>query len=198
MTLACEPVHLRIRRFPRGYRRRLRKLVRGSKPLADLLYTFPGAAFVFAAPCRAAATLTEARLRLDGGRSLAEVAAALGLPMWLRRLPPEAFAAPLGTLPDAADFGRAIVNLVPADPEATAAWLQRVSFAAEACDDGFAIWLARHRIEVPAGSYRTPLLPLAAFAWFSAQPHTAARRLIRRPWHGRMRLSAAILEANEW
>jgi hypothetical protein len=51
-TLPAAPVReleSQIRRFPRGFRRRLRKLLRGSSLLGDLLYTFPGLAFVLAA-----------------------------------------------------------------------------------------------------------------------------------------------------
>jgi hypothetical protein len=46
MTHVCEPLENRIRRFPRNYQRRLRKLVKGSKQLKDLVYSFPAAVFV--------------------------------------------------------------------------------------------------------------------------------------------------------
>ena len=50
------------------------------------------------------------------GRDLKRVARVLGLPLWTRRLPPEAFRAPFGDLPDGEVFNRKIVNLIPRDP----------------------------------------------------------------------------------
>jgi hypothetical protein len=131
MAHACEPIETRIRRFPRKFQRRLRKLVKGSKPLKDLLYAFPGAVFVLAARNRPPEARAEGVRLAQAGRPLADVAAALGLPMWLRRLPPEAFAAPFGRLPDADGFGRRVANLTPSAPKTAAMWLQWLAFSAE-------------------------------------------------------------------
>jgi hypothetical protein len=195
---ACEPLQIRIRRFPRGYRRRLRKLVRGSKPLKELLYSFPGAAFMLAARSRSPCAHGQALKVVASGRPLQEVAAALDLPLWLRRLPPEAFATPVRRLSDGPEFARAIVNLIPDDPAATPMWLQWIAFATEACDDAFALWLARQPIFSAQHGYTIPLLPLAAFAWFSGRPNETAYRLIGKAWHSKMRFHIAVHQTRRW
>src|SRR5215472_16584616 len=88
-----------IRRFPRGFRRRLRKLVRGSSRLGDLLYTFPGLAFILAAGGRPHEARGQAVKLVKDGQSLAGAASAVDLPIWMKRLPPEAFSEPLETVP---------------------------------------------------------------------------------------------------
>jgi hypothetical protein len=198
MALACESLEARIRRFPRSYRRRLRKLVRGSRPLSDLLYSFPGAAFVLAAGNRSPDARGLAIRLVKSGASLAAVAEALDLPLWLRRLPPEAFAAPFGPLPAEAGFARQIVNLIPRTPETTPMWLQWVAFGAEAGDGALALWLADKRIYKAGEVGSIPLLPLIAFAWFSVNRNTVAHRLIDGPWHRKMRFKGAVAEARIW
>jgi hypothetical protein len=198
MALACEPLDARIRRFPRSYRRRVRKLVTGSRPLKDLLYSFPGAAFVLAAGNRSADARERAVQLVKAGEPLTAVAAALGVPFWLRRLPPEAFAAPFGHLPDEDDFGRRIVNQIPAAAALTPMWLQRVAFGAEAGDGAVALWLASNRILPGEARHGIPLLPVIAFAWFSRHQNAAAHRFIDRGWHRKMRFRAAVLETRFW
>ena len=198
MTRACEPIELRIRRFPRRYRRRLRKLARGSRPLSDLLYSFPGAAFMLAAGCGAPDARGRAVQLIKTGRPLPEVAAALGLPMWTKRLPPEAFDCDLTALPDEAGFGRRIANLVPRAAETTPMWLQWVAYSAQACDNDMALWLAARPIFTRDMEQGVPLLPLAAFVWFSRWDCEVARRLIERPWHENMRFQTAVQEARAW
>ena len=198
MTHACESHETRIRRFPRSAQRRLRKLVRGAKPLRELLYTFPGAAFALATGKRPHDMRARAVELAKNGRPLAEVAAALRLPMWLRRLPPEAFAASRWELSDDVDFARRIVNLIPDAAAATPMWLEWVSFGANACDKAFAIWLARRSIYGSDRGYGVPLLPLAAYVWFSQNKGGVAHRQIGKPWHGNMRFHAAVRETREW
>jgi hypothetical protein len=187
-----------IRRFHRRYRRRLRKLVRASSRLGQLLFTFPAVAFVLAAGGRPHAARAQAIEFVKDGRPLAEAAAALGLPLWLRRLPPEAFTEALGTIPSSEAFDRAIVNLIPSRPESTAMWLRWVLFGAEACTESFALWLARQSIYERDDAGRTPLLPLAAFAWFSQEGGRPASGFIKTPWHDIVRFGAAVVDARIW
>jgi PcfJ-like protein len=206
--MACQPrsspvAHAReletqIRRFPRGYRRRLRKLARGSSRLGEVLYTFPGLAFVLAAGgCPPAARGQAIRLVKDGQR-LPEAAAALGLPLWMRRLPPEAFTEALGTLPASEEFGRRVVNGIPNNAQATAMWLRWVLSGAEFCDESFSLWLAKQSIYQADDAGRMPLLPLAAFAWFSRTAGGPAHGLIVRPWHANMHFGTAVEETRYW
>jgi hypothetical protein len=194
----CEPLALRLRRFPRGYRRRLRKLVRGSTPLTDLLYAFPGAALTLAAQNPGSGSREQAIRLVKSGRPLKTVAAALGLPMWLRQLPPEAFHAPVGSLPCDVDFGRKIVNLIPKQVSGTPTWLRWIGFGADVCCNDFALWLARVLVFDGDGGPRVPLLPLAAYVWYSRETETPAHRLIAKPWHERMSFQTAVEETRYW
>lgn len=198
MTYACESLDVRIRRFPRCYRRRLRKLVKGSKQLRDLLYSFPAAAFVLASGNRTPDACGHALRLVKEGRSLTEIAAVLELPLWVRSVPPEAFAHPFGALPDNVDFKRQIGNLIPKPEEAAPSWLYTIGFLAEAVDDGLALWFAKKRCKLilPEGS--DPLLLLAAFVWFSMRKEGPGFGLIEKPWHGKMRFSEAARLAVSW
>jgi hypothetical protein len=187
-----------IRRFPRGFRRRLRKLVRGSSRLGDLLYTFPGLAFVLAVGGRTHEARGRAVKLVKDGQALSEAAAAVDMPPWMRRLPPEAFSEPLGIVPGSEAFGRRIVNDIPDKPEIMAMWLRWVLFGAEACGESFALWLAKQRIYQAEDAGKMPLLPLAALAWFSHKEAGPARGLIGRPWHGSIRFGAAVEETRCW
>ncbi len=187
-----------IRRFPRGFRRRLRKLARGSSRIGELLYSFPGLAFVLAVGGRPLAARGLAVRLVKDGQPLADAAAALDVPLWMRRLPPEAFCEPFGNVPGGGEFGRRIVNAIPEKAEATSMWLRWLLFAGEACDESFALWLAAQNIYQAEGAGKPPLLPLAAFAWFSRQSSGPARGLIRWPWHRTMGFGAAVEEMRAW
>jgi PcfJ-like protein len=187
-----------LRRFPRGYRRRLRKVARASSRLGELMYTFPALAFVLAAGGQTSATRARAIKLVKDGRPLPEVAEAIGLPLWMRRLPPEAFTDTLASVPVGDEFGRRIVNHVPAKPGLTAMWLRWVLFGAQACGESLALWLAKQTVYQEDDAGKIPLLPLAAFAWFSQAEESMARRLIAKPWHGNMRFGAAVEACSEW
>ena len=78
-------------------------------------------------------------------------------------------------------------------------WLRWLLFASEACDESFALWLAGQSVYQAEEAGKLPLLPLAAFAWFSRQNSGPARGLIRWPWHRTYRiLNAAIDEMRAW
>ncbi|MGI9520466.1 MAG: PcfJ domain-containing protein [Hyphomicrobiaceae bacterium] len=192
-----------IRRFAKGYRRRLRKLVKSSSRLGDLLYTFPAAAFALVSG-RGDHTARVDTVRLvKDGASLQRVGRILDLPAWTRRLPPEAFVTPLGDLPNSPDFNRQVVNLIPRDSEATAMWLIWLQSARAACHEEFALWLAAQNVysqDTPFVGVDdvAPILPLAAFAWFSGQADEPARRMIERPWHRRMGFAAAVHTMSGW
>src|SRR3954466_4218242 len=67
--------------------------------IADLAASFPGLLFALAVP-RSGLDPALALTLVADGRALAEVAAAAGVPMWLRKLSPDAFARPIPRLPD--------------------------------------------------------------------------------------------------
>jgi hypothetical protein len=120
------------------------------------------------------------------------------LPLWMRRLPPEAFTEALGEVPGDDGFSRRIVNEIPKEADRAAMWLRWVLFAAESCDESFALWLAKQKIYQAEDTGKLPLLPLAAYAWFSREEHVPARGLIAKPWHGNIRFATAVEEMRSW
>jgi len=191
-----------IKRFAKGYQRRLRKLVKTSSRLGDLLYSFPAAAFAVVSGHGDYLKRGKAIRLVKNGAGLKEVAVVLELPYWTRRLPPEAFTGEIGCLPDGVKCNRKIVNLIPADPEAAAMWLSWLQAARIGCDDDFALWLAgQKKIYVSASSgqmVRAPVLPLATFAWFSSHGNEPARRLMEDPWRRDMGIGTAIKSMASW
>ncbi|MEO0809811.1 MAG: PcfJ domain-containing protein [Pseudomonadota bacterium] len=190
-----------IKRFAKSYQRRLRKLVKTSSRLGDLLYSFPAVAFAIVSGLGDHNRRGEAVRLVKDGANLRKVAAALQLPYWTRHLPPEAFTVDLAHLPDGPDYNRRIVNLIPEDPNAAAMWLSWLQAAYAGCDDDFALWLASQKIYAArwqANPAATPVLPLATFAWFSSHGNGSARHLIQEPWHHKMGLGNAITNMVNW
>lgn len=186
-------------RFNSRVRAAVRRFVATSSRAADLASVFPAAAFVIASKGAPASDLERAQRLTEDGAPLREVARALGLPLWLRRLPPEAFRAPLGTLPTSEMFTRRIANQFPITAGESALWLTSVSFAARACDEYFALWLASQRIFTEP--HRDPeklFSVLAAYAWFSSADRTRGHSLIVTPWRPEMAFDTAICAAKSW
>src|SRR5690349_3069260 len=101
-----------FKRYCPRYQGAVRALASGHSRIADLALSFPALLFALAAP-RREFDPAWAIARTIAGARLAEVAAATGVPMWLRRLPPEALARPIGQLPDSEPFRLQIANHLP-------------------------------------------------------------------------------------
>lgn len=191
-------IEKQIKRYAKGYQRRLRKLVKASSRLGDLLYSYPAVAFAVVSGYGDHNRRGDAVRLVKDGADLRTVGKALQLPTWTRRLPPEAFTEPLGHLPDSEVFNRKIVNFIPKEPTATAMWLCWLQAARAGCNEDFALWLAGQDIyssDLPrsaVGHGSAPILPLATFAWFSGHKDEPARRLMERPWRRHMRIGTAV------
>jgi hypothetical protein len=186
-------------RFHSRVRSAMRRFVASSPRAADLAYVFPGAAYVIAAKAGPASDLEKARRLTLEGAPLRDVARTLGLPLWLRRLPPEAFHTAPGALPSSEMFTRRIANHLPIPAGESALWLACVAFAARACDEYFALWLAGQRIFMEP--HRDPeklLAVLAAYAWFSGADRTRGHNLIVTPWRPEMAFDTAVCAAKSW
>lgn len=188
-----------IKRFSKAQQRRLRKLVKSSSRLGDVLYSFPAAAFAVVSGHGDHNRRGEAVRLIKDGAELRRVAEVLDLPIWTRRLPPEAFEDALCNLPRGEAFSRKVANLIPKDPEATAMWLRWLRAGNEACHEDFALWLARQKIYRVENDFGVPVLPLAAFAWFSGQGESArAYRMVQTPWHKQIGLRKAVEAMCAW
>lgn len=186
-------------RFNPQVRPALRRFIASSPRAVDLAHVFPGAAYVIASKGVAAPEIEKAkRLTLEGA-PLRDVARTLGLPLWLRRLPPEAFRTALSPLPASEMFTRRIANHLPVPAAESAFWLSSVGFAAKACDEYFALWLAGQRIFMDR--HRDPerlFAILAAYAWFSGAERTRGHNLIVTPWRPEMAFDTAVCAAKSW
>ena len=172
-----------------------------STRLAELTVTFPGMIFALATRFASAAERERCCHLIEQGKPLKQAAEALGLPLWLRKLPPEAFCVPLSHVPAGSDFSRRIVALIPENPDSgteLAPWLQRVLLAAEACHDEFAIWMARHRRWPVSVRSDERLAMLAAWAWHADRPDTLGYKIVRYGWMPQMSLKRALEEARVW
>jgi hypothetical protein len=132
------------------------------------------------------------------GAQLKDVARVLELPVWLRRLPPEAFRAPIPPLPTSELFARRVVNQLPSSPGDNPLWLDSVSFTSEACNEYFALWLAGQPLFSDSGEARRLFAVLSAYAWYSGADGTKAQSLIVVAWRPEMAFDTALCAAKSW
>lgn len=187
-----------LQSFHGSFRRQVIEIASQAACFEDLAEAFPGLLFALATGYGTVETRRAAVAHLASGSRLREAAQALGVPWWMRRLPPQAFNKKLGAIPDDANFSARIVNLLPASPGLAAKWLDRVLLAYRTCGADFALWVARHdRFHSPL--ITDPALPyVAAWAWFARQPDTLGGKLLRRPWTPSMSPRRAFDELTAW
>lgn len=187
-----------IRRFDTSVRRSVRRLLSSSPRFVDLAIVFPGAIHAIASRRGPAVRRRKAVALVENGAQLREVARILDLPVWLRRLPPEAFQAPIPDLPASELFSRRVVAQFPPQSSECALWLDTVSFAATACNEYFAIWLAGQPLYSDPGDVRRLFGILSAYAWYSSADGTRANSLIVVSWRPEMAFDTAVCAAKSW
>jgi hypothetical protein len=193
----CSLIERRLRRYSCAAQPRVRALADRHPRLADLAVSFPPLLFALALP-RPGENPELAIACAIQGRPLNAVAAAAGVPRWLRRLPVDGLTRPLPRLPTSELFGRRIVNYVPRSPKLTTAWLELVADAAQWGSEPFAVWIAREIARDVKVLKADKLRLLAIWTWFSQQPQTSGFRLMETPWHSEMRFDPAIGAARAW
>ena len=187
-----------VGRFAYPVRREVRRLMRSSARLVDLAMVFPGAMYALASKRRPVKLRRTAISMVEEGAPLKSVARALDLPLWLRRLPPEAFQKPLDGLPAGENFTRRVANRLPGAPSHSAFWLQSVAFGAKACNEDFALWLADQAVFGEQGNPEQLFGVLAAYAWHSRASQTRAHTLIVVPWRPEIAFDTALCAAKSW
>ncbi|MBR0853974.1 hypothetical protein JQ570_06120 [Bradyrhizobium liaoningense] len=187
----------RLRRYQSRFQGAVRALAMRHPRVADLAASFPALLFALAVP-HARLDPDRALACVIDGRPLAKAAAAAGVPLWLRKLPPEAFARPIPRLPDGELFRRQIANHFPRSPKLAPTWLQLVADAAEVAHEPMAAWIAREFVREPQRVKTARLRLICLWAWFSAEPATLGHDLIRKPWTPDMRFDAARSAAEDW
>jgi hypothetical protein len=191
------PLEAQVARFNAPVRRELRRLIRTSPRFADLVEVFPGAAFAIASRQGSSAARATVLQHIAEGAPLKTVARKLELPMWLRRLPPEAFRRPLENVPGGEAFTRRIASRLPENIRHSSFWLESVMFATEAAHEEFAIWIADQPIYADRGEPHRILAVLAAYAWFSCAD-TKANEFIVVPWRPEIAFDTALCAAKSW
>jgi hypothetical protein len=187
----------RLQRYHPRFRGTVRALAMRHSRIADLAASFPALLFALAVPRRGLDPVP-ALARVIDGVALAEAAAAADLPLWLRKLPPEAFARPIPRLPDGELFRRQIANHLPRSPKLAPAWLQAVADVADLAHESAAVWIARELNREPRRVNPARLRLISLWSWFSAQQATFGNELIDRRWTPDMRIGPALAAADDW
>lgn len=196
-TARCDLLERRLRRYQSRFQPAVRALAMGHARIADLAASFPGLLFALAVP-RPGLDPAPAIARVIDGLALAEVAAAVEVPMWLRRFPAETFASPIARLPDGELVRRQITNHLPLSPKAASTWLRVVAEMNALSHEQAAVWIARELIREPHRVNPARLRLIGLWIWFSSQSETFAHDLIDRPWNSAMRIGPALAEADAW
>jgi hypothetical protein len=190
-------VERQLRSFRSNIQPAVRRLARRHSRLADLAVSFPALLVALAVP-REGFKPEPAIARVISGASLAELARAADVALWLRKLDPPLLPRAIPKLPDSHDFRRQIVNHLPRTPKLALVWLDAVANAASWCDEALAIWVAQHVSRHPEHDAIRRLHLISLWAWFSARPGTLAHRFIATPWRPLMQFDSAARAANVW
>jgi hypothetical protein len=174
----------------------VRALASRHERVADLALSFPALLFALAAPRRGLDPACAIARAIDGAR-LAEVAAAADVPLWLRRMPPEALARPIGRLPDSKSFQRRIANHLPSR-KAAPIWFRAVADAGELADEAFALWIAKEIVRDRRSMKLKRLRLVGLWAWFSGQFDTFGGSLIRKRWTPDVQFRSVLEAADDW
>jgi hypothetical protein len=184
--------------FPATYRAQIAELAEGDRNIEDLAATFPTLLFALATGYGAADQRRAALDAILAGKKLKIAAQTLGLPFWLRRLPPAALTGPLPVLPEDPGFALAVVPALPRQPEAMLPWLDFISLADRLAGRDVAIWFARHARLTPPAAPITEALWILAWAFYAKRPDTIAGRIQRHGWTPRAGPRSARDETANW
>ncbi|WP_445217681.1 hypothetical protein ACKWRH_37725 [Bradyrhizobium sp. Pa8] len=187
----------RLRRYHPRFQGAIRALVARHPRIADLAASFPALLFALAVP-QARLDPARAIACVIDGATLAQVAALADLPLWLRKLPPEAFVRPIPRLPQGELFRRQIANHLPRSPKLAPTWLQLVAGVAELAHEPMAAWIARELVRESQRVRTARLRMICLWAWFSSEPATLGHDLIEKPWTPDMRIDAVRSAAEDW
>ena len=186
-----------LRRYQPHVQGKVRALALRHARIADVAASFPALLFALAVP-RTGLDPAPALARMVAGASLADVAAAADLPLWLRKLPPEALAHPIMRLPDGELFRRQIANHLPRSSKLAPSWLKIVADVAALAHEPAAVWIAREFVREPPRVNPARLRLIGLWAWFSVHPETFGHALIDRRWTPNMRFGSALAAADAW
>ena len=173
----------RLAMFRQPFRLEVASLTLGWPLVEDLADSFPALLFALATGYGTAPARATAFRMVENGAPLKDVAAALDLPLWLRRVPADALLQPLPILPVDAEFTTQIHNRVPECNRECAVWLDRVLLAYRLVGREFALWAAREPRFLPPCTTEEDLQWLFAWAWASVETKAPGHALLRMAWN---------------
>lgn len=164
--------------------------------VAQLASTHPLAFFTLATAGGPLDARELAILRTVEGKPLSVVSAALGLPLCMRRLPPEVFKTRLLHVRWSPGASRRLSPLIPRDTRTARAWLGGITLAARIGDETIAIWLARHhKLFAEGRTLPRSVIPLIVFAWHANRPDLLYGV---QPWTPDMDGATTVMRAAAW
>lgn len=172
----------RLNAFPQPYRKYIAGLTSCAPPVEDLADSFPALLFAMATGFSDVRRRRAAFEAVVAGQPLKIAATNLALPLWLRRLPAQAFAQPLPDLPQDEEFGAAALNRVPDAPQDAAVWFERLVVSHRLIGRDFALWALREPRLLPPHTTDEDMQWLLAWTWCSQTPSFEGHRLLRLPW----------------
>lgn len=185
-----------LARFSAEIRPAIARVAERDARLRDLAASFPALLHRFAVEPRSARSARAAAIVREGG-SLKAAALAAEMPLWVRRLPPEAFGAASPDLPGGAIFSIRVANVLPRSRSVAAAWLAAVAEAARWGDDGAALWAARE-CAAPEGLTAEEARLVALHSWFARRPATRGGALAGGRWSSMIGREAALERSRRW
>lgn len=188
----------RLNSFRSPFRLDVARLTLNWPAVEDLADSFPALLFALSTGYGTAEEREIAFHSIEIGHPLKDIAADLGLPLWLRRIPPEAFQQPLPPLPGDGEFSNAIVARIPANPVECTIWFDRVLSAYRLLGRDVAVWVAREPRLMPPGTGEEELQWLFAWIWASFNPKTPGHRLLRAGWSQTLGWKRAQDELSIW
>ncbi len=196
------------RRFDLAARRTLADLARKTDRIDDLMFSFPAAAFALGVERGSPAARARALTLVAEGAPLGTIAAALELPLWTRRLAPEAFRAPLGPVFDAPDAAKRLPQLAPSSGDALRAWFEWVGVAGALGGPELAFWVARQsamfrRYRAEPGGWtaergRDAVELLAAYVFALNHPDELVGMVAEGSWSDKASVARVAEGARTW
>lgn len=172
----------RLNAFPQPYRKCIAGLTSCAPAVEDLADSYPALLFALATGYGTVRRRQGAFEAVVAGEPLKLAAALLELPLWLRRIPAQAFAQPLPILPCDEEFSVAAANRVPSYPRDAAIWFDRLLVSYRLVGREFSLWCLREPRMLPPHTTDEDMQWLLAWAWASLTPDFAGHRLLRGAW----------------
>src|SRR5262245_9274218 len=189
----------RIEAFAPDLRPPILELMRVDPAVEDLADSFPALLVALATGYGTEAGRRGTLAAVCEGLPLREVAGRLGLPVWLRKLPASVFLTPLVKPPTDPALVNRLVSLVPPQPTAAAAWLDRVMIAHHTGRPDLALWVAQQYRSAQPASTSEAFLGVLGWAWFArTSTDLRAGHLLGPRWTPTLGASRAAKEAALW